>query len=137
MLIIYFLKGLVMDKRIEEMVKEGFENEKFLNELNDLDLMKKYKCYLSKKCNDEKFERIKKMFEYVKDDEKFIDFMGKEEYKKLNESYGMKEKRGEIVKVDYDGMNINEVFSMYKLGVKEVLKKGYVMEGDVYVKVGK
>ena len=135
MLIIYFLKGLVMDKRIEEMVKEGFENEKFLNELNDLDLMKKYKCYLSKKCNDEKFERIKKMFEYVKDDEKFIEFMGKEEYKKLNESYGMKEKRGEIVKVDYDGMNINEVFSMYKLGVKEVLKKGYVMEGDVYKKV--
>ena len=132
---IYFLKGLVMDKRIEEMVKEGFENEKFLNELNDLDLMKKYKCYLSKKCNDEKFERIKKMFEYVKDDEKFIDFMGKEEYKKLNESYGMKEKRGEIVKVDYDGMDINDVFMNYKLGVKEVCKKGYIVENDIYKKV--
>lgn len=135
MLIIYFLRGIDMDKRIEEMVKEGFESEKFLNELNDLDLMKKYKCYLSKKCNDEKFERIKKMFEYVKDDEKFIDFMGKEEYKKLNESYGMKEKRGEIVKIDYDGMNINDVFMNYKLGVKEVCKKGYVMEGDVYMKI--
>lgn len=132
---IFFLKGLVMDKRIEEMVKEGFESEKFLNELNDLDLMKKYKCYLSKKCNDEKFERIKKMFEYVKDDEKFIDFMGKEEYKKLNESYGMKEKRGEIVKVDYDGMNINDVFMNYKLGVKEVCKKGYIVENDLYKKV--
>lgn len=124
-----------MDKRIEEMVKEGFESEKFLNELNDVDLMKKYKCYLSKKCNDEKFERIKKMFEYVKDDEKFIDFMGKEEYKKLNESYGMKEKRGEIVKVDYDGMNINDVFMNYKLGVKEVCKKGYIVENDIYKKV--
>ena len=136
MLIIYFfLKGLVMDKRIEEMVKEGFESEKFLNELNELDLMKKYKCYLSKKCNDEKFERIKKMFEYVKDDEKFIDFIGKEEYKKLNESYGMKEKRGEIVKVDYDGMNINDVFMNYKLGVKEVCKKGYIVENDLYKKV--
>ena len=123
--------------KIEEMVKGGFVNENEVVGMNEIELDKKYKCYLSKKCNDEKFIRIKKMFEYVKDSKEFINFMGKEEYNKLLESYGKKGGRGEVVKVDYDGMNINEVFSMYKLGVKEVLKKGYVMEGDVYVKVGK
>ena len=123
--------------KIEEMVKSGFVNENEVKGMNEVELDKKYKCYLSKKCNDEKFIRIKKMFEYVKDSKEFINFMGKEEYNKLLESYGKKGERGEVVRVDYDGMNINEVFSMYKLGVKEVLKKGYVMEGDVYVKVGK
>ena len=123
--------------KIEEMVKGGFVSENEVKGMNEVELDKKYKCYLSKKCNDEKFFRIKKMFEYVKDDDEFIKFIGKEEYRKLEESYGKKEMRGEVVKVDYDGMNINEVFGMYKLGVKEVLKKGYVMEGDVYVKVGK
>ena len=123
--------------KIEEMVKGGFVSENEVKGMNEVELDKKYKCYLSKKCNDEKFIRIKKMFEYVKDDDEFIKFIGKEEYRKLEESYGKKEMRGEVVKVDYDGMNINEVFGMYKLGVKEVLKKGYVMEGDVYVKVGK
>ena len=121
--------------KIEEMVKSGFVNENEVVGMNEVELDKRYKCYLSKKCNDEKFMRIKKMFEYVKDDDEFIKFMGKEEYNKLLESYGKKEVRGEVVRVDYDGMNINEVFSMYKLGVKEVLKKGYVMEGDVYKKV--
>ena len=123
-----------MDK-IEEMVKSGFVNEKEVVGMSEVELDKKYKCYLSKKCNDEKFIRIKKMFAYVKDNDEFIKFIGKEEYKKLEESYGKKEVRGEIVKVDYDGMNINEVFGLYKLGVKEVLKKGYVMEGDVYKRV--
>ena len=37
-----------MDKKIKEMVEAGFEKESFLNELNDLDVMKKYKCFLSK-----------------------------------------------------------------------------------------
>lgn len=121
--------------KIEEMVKGGFVNENEVKGMNEVELDKKYKCYLSKKCNDEKFMRIKKMFEYVKGNDEFIEFIGKEEYKKLEESYGKKEMRGEVVKVDYDGMNINEVFGLYKLGVKEVLKKGYVMEGDVYRKV--
>ena len=121
--------------KIEEMVKGGFVNENEVVGMSEVERDKKYKCYLSKKCNDEKFIRIKKMFEYVKDDDEFIKFIGKDEYKKLEESYGKKEMRGEIVKIDYDGMNINEVFDMYKLGVREVLKKGYVMEGKVYKKV--
>ena len=124
-----------MEKKIEEMVKSGFEKESFLRELNEDDLMKKYKCFLSKKCNDEKFERIKKMFEYVKDDEEFIDFIGKEEYNKLVESYGKKEKRGEVIRIEYDGMNIMDVFKNYKMGVKEVCKKGYIVEDDIYKKV--
>ena len=124
-----------MNKMVKEMVESGFENEKFLNELNDDDVMKKYKCFLSKKCNDEKFYRIKKMFEYVKDDEEFIDFIGKEEYNKLYESYGKKEMRGEVIKVNYDGMNIMDVFKDYKMGVKEVCKKGYIVEDDIYKKI--
>lgn len=57
------------------------------------------------------------MFEYVKDDKEFIDFIGKEEYNKLVESYGKKEKR-EVVRIEYDGMNIMDVFKNYKMGVK-------------------
>ena len=106
-----------------------------MNELNDDDLMKKYKCFLSKKCNDEKFERIKKMFEYVKDDKEFIDFIGRKEYNKLLESYGKKEKRGEVVKIDFNGMSIDEVFKLYRMGVKEVCRKGYIVENDIYKKV--
>jgi hypothetical protein len=120
---------------VKEMVESGFENEKFLNELNDDDVMKKYKCFLSKKCNDEKFMRIKKMFEYVKDNKDFVEFIGKEEYNKLYESYGKKEMRGEVIKVNYDGMNIMDVFKNYKMGVKEVCKKGYIVEDDIYKKV--
>ena len=124
-----------MNKMMQEMVESGFEKESFLKELNDDDLMKKYKCFLSKKCNDEKFERIKKMFEYVKNDDEFIKFIGKNEYEKLNESYGKKEKRGEVVRMNYDGMSIQEVFNQYKMGVKEVCKKGYIVENDRYKKV--
>ena len=124
-----------MNKMVKEMVESGFENEKFLNELNDDDVMKKYKCFLSKKCNDEKFMRIKKMFEYVKDNKDFVEFIGKEEYNKLYESYGKKEMRGEVIKVNYDGMNIMDVFKNYKMGVKEVCKKGYIVEDDIYKKV--
>lgn len=120
---------------IEEMVGNGFENEKFLNELNDDDVMKKYKCYLSKKCNDEKFERVKKMFEYVKDDEGFKKFIGLDDWNKLNESYGKKEKRGEVIKVEFGGMSLLEVFEVYKMGVKEVCKKGYIVENDKYKKI--
>ena len=47
------IRGYGMNKKIKEMVENGFENEKF--------------------------ERIKKMFEYVKDDKEFIDFIGKNE----------------------------------------------------------
>lgn len=123
--------------KIEEMVKGGFGVESELVVMNEVELDKKYKCYLSKKCNDEKFMRIKKMFEYVKGNEEFIEFIGKDEYKKLEESYGKKEVRGEVVRIDYDGMNINEVFNIYKLGVREVLRKGYELDGDVYRKVVK
>lgn len=123
------------EKMVLEMVGSGFENEKFLNELNDDDVMKKYKCYLSKKCNDEKFERIKKMFDYVKDDEGFKKFIGENEYSKLLESYGKKEKRGEIVKIEFDSMSIDEVFKLYRMGVKEVCRKGYIVENDMYKKV--
>ena len=136
-LILFILKGYDMrrERMIKEMLGSGFENEKFLNELNDDDVMKKYKCFLSKKCNDEKFERIKKMFEYVKDDEGFVKFIGKKDYEKLVESYGKKEKRGEVVKVNFDGMSLYEVFEVYKMGVKEVCKKGYIVENDKYKKV--
>lgn len=124
-----------MNKKINEMVENGFEREDVLIKMSDDEIEKKYKCYLSKKCNDEKFMRIKKMFEYVKEDKKFIEFIGKEEYNKLVESYGKKENRGEIVRVNYDGMDIMEVFKVYKMGVKEVCKKGYVVENDIYKKI--
>lgn len=110
---------------MKEMVNEGFVDGKEFEKMNDIDKDKKYKCYLSKKCNDEKFERIKKMFEYVKEDSKFVEFMGKKEYDKLVESYGKKEKRGEIVKVNYDGMDVLDVFMNEKKGVNEIIKKGY------------
>ena len=131
---IFFCKGYVMNK-IKEMVENGFEKEDVLIKMSDDEIEKKYKCFLSKKCNDEKFMRIKKMFEYVKEDKKFIEFIGKEEYNKLVDSYGKKEVRGEIVKVNYNGMNIDDVFKMYKLGVKEVCKKGYIVEDDIYKKI--
>ena len=123
--------------KIEEMVKGGFVGENELIGMNEIEIEKKYKCFLSKKCNDEKFYRIKKMFDYVKEDKKFIEFIGKDEYNKLVESYGKKENRGEVIKVDYNGMSILEVFNKYKMGVKEVCKKGYVVENDIYIKVGK
>lgn len=124
-----------MEKKINEMVKNGFGVESDFIGLNEVELDKKYKCFLSKKCNDEKFERVKKMFEYVKNDEKFIKFIGENEYKKLEDSYGKKEKRGEVIKVNYDGMGIMEVFVNYKMGVKEVCKKGYIVENDIYRKI--
>ena len=127
-------KGYVMNK-IKEMEENGFVVVGELVGMSEENVEKKYKCFLSKKCNDEKFERIKKMFEYVKDDKDFVEFMGKEEYNKLVESYGKKDSRGEVVKVNYDGMGIMEVFKMYKVGVKEVCKKGYIVENDMYKKI--
>lgn len=121
--------------KIKEMEENGFVVVGELVGMSEENVDKKYKCYLSKKCNDEKFERIKKMFEFVRDNKEFIDFMGKEEYNKLVESYGKKEKRGEIVRIDFDGMGIDEVFKMYRMGVKEVCKKGYIVENDVYKKI--
>lgn len=120
-----------MEKKIAEMVEARFVTKGYNGTKEEID--KKYKCYLSKKCNDEKFKRIKKMFEYVKDDPKFKELMGPD-YAKLMESYGKKEKRGEVVKIDFDGMNILEVFKEYKMGVKEVCKKGYTVENDTYKK---
>lgn len=133
----FLFGGMVMnrEKIVGEMVVDGFEKESFLRELNDDDLGKKYKCFLSKKCNDGKFFRIKKMFEYVKDDKDFIGFIGKEDYNKLLESYGKKEVRGEVVRIDFNGMGILDVFKNYKMGVKEVCKKGYIVENDIYKKV--
>lgn len=123
------------ERMIKEVVVNGFEKESVLNGLNDEDLLKKYKCFLSKKCNDEKFERIKRMFEYVRNDEGFKKFIGESDYEKLLESYGKKEKRGEVVKIDFDGMDILEVFNKYKMGVKEVCRKGYIVESNKYKKV--
>ena len=120
-----------MEKKLKEMVEAGFVGKEYKGSAEEVS--KKYKCYLSKKCNDEKFERIKKMFEYVKDDPKFKELMGPD-YAKLMESYGKKEKRGEIVRMDFDGMNILDVFKEYKMGVKEVCKKGYTVENDTYKK---
>jgi len=120
--------GGVRMSDMKEMVEVGFVDEKEFKGMSDVDKDKKYKCYLSKKCNDEKFERIKKMFEYVKEDKKFVEFIGKDEYKKLEESYGKKEKRGEIVKVDYDGMDVLDVFMKDKKGVSEIVKKGYSVD---------
>lgn len=110
---------------MKEMVNEGFVNEKEFNGMNEIEREKKYKCYLSKKCNDEKFMRVKKMFEYVCEDKKFVEFIGEKEYKKLEESYGKKEKRGEIIKKDYNGVDVLDVFMNEKKGVNEIIKKGY------------
>lgn len=121
-----------MEKKIKVMMDEGFVGRDYKG--SKVEVEKKYKCYLSKKCNDEKFERIKKMFEYVRNDDEFMKFMGSSEYGKLLESYGKKEKRGEVVKVNYDGMDIMEIFKKYKMGVKEVCKKGYIVENDIYKK---
>ena len=121
-----------MEKKIAEMVEAGFVTKGYKGSEEEVD--KKYKCFLSKKCNDEKFERIKKMFEYVKSDPAFKDYMGSD-FDKLDESYGKKDKRGQIVSVDYTGMTPQEAFSQFKVGVKEVLKKGYTLnDKDLYEK---
>ena len=118
-------------KMCKEMEDYGFDYEL---SSDDDKMMKVYKCYLSKKCNDEKYSRIKKMFDYVKEDKKFIDLMG-DDYKKLCDSF-VNESRGEgVKKVEYDGMSIMDVFMNYKLGVKEVCKKGYKVENDIYIKL--
>ena len=132
---ILFRRGTDMKKKISVMVESGFVGKDYKG--SDSEVEKKYKCFLSKKCNDEKFERIKKMFEYVKDNQDFIQFIGTSEYEKLNDSYGLKEKRGEVVRIEFDNMDITEVFNKYKLGVKEVLRKGYTMDGDIYKKIVK
>ena len=116
-------------KMIKEMNDYGYV---FEDVKEDDKFEKIYKCYMSKKCNDEKFLRIKKMFDYCKDDEEFIKVMGND-YDKLCESF-KSEKRGIVIKVDYDNMSINKVFELYKLGVKEVCKKGYIVENDIYIK---
>ena len=127
-------RGYSMDKRIKSMIDYGFEVESVLVKLSEVELEKKYKCYMSKICNDEKYSRIKKMFDYVKNDEKFVKYMGVD-YDKLKESF-INESRGEgVKKVDYNNMGIMEVFNLYKLGVKEVCKKGYKVENDVYIKI--
>ena len=121
-----------MEKKIAEMVEAGFVTKSYKGTEEEVD--KKYKCFLSKKCNDEKFERIKKMFEYVKSDPAFKDYMGLD-FAKLDESYGKKDKRGQIVTVDYTGMSPDEAFKAYRVGVKEVLKKGYTLnDKDLYEK---
>jgi len=124
-----------MDKRIKSMVDYEFESESVLTRLNEVELEKKYKCYMSKVCNDEKYNRIKKMFDYIKDNAEFKKYMGVD-YDKLKESF-VNASRGEgIKKVDYNGMSCTEVFNMYRLGVKEVCKKGYVLnDKEIYVKV--
>ena len=116
------------NEMIGEMVKNEFEVVSVLEKLSDENVEKKYKCFLSKKCLDEKFYRIKKMFEYVKDDKEFIDFIGKEEYNKLVESYGKKDKRGENYYKSYNDLDVLDVFMNEKLGVKEIIKKGYVVD---------
>ena len=122
-----------MNEKLNVMVKAGFVANGFTG--SDEEIEKKYKCFLSKKSNDEKFERIKKMFEYLKNDEDFIKFMGKEEFTKLEESYGKREKRGQVLSIDYSGLTPDEAFAKYRVGVKEVLKKGYVLnDSDTYEK---
>jgi len=120
-------------KMMNEMRSYGFD----FNELaTEIELTKTYKCYLSKKCNDEKYARIKKMFDFVKDDPKFKDYMGKD-MDKLAESFA-NEARGEVKKtIDFDGMSTMDAFVQHKVGVKEVCKKGYTVENDIYVKVAK
>lgn len=117
-----------MNEKLNAMVKAGFVADGFTG--SDEEIEKKYKCFMSKKCNDEKFERIKKMFEYLRDNEDFIEFMGKSEYAKLEESYGNKEKRGQTMVIDFSGMTASEAFEKYRVGVKEVLKKGYTLNDD-------
>jgi len=120
-----------LNKMKNEMLNYGFDFE----ESNDEDkLSKVYKCYLSKKCNDEKYARIKKMFDFVKDDPKFIKHMGAD-LAKLSESFSQEARGQGQKKIDFDGMNTFDVFKNFKLGEREVCKKGYKVENDTYVKI--
>lgn len=121
-----------IDKMVKEMNDYGFE---FVMCDDEDKMMKIYKCYCSKKCNDEKYNRIKKMFDYVKNDKDFVEYMGSD-YNKLCGSF-VSESRGEgKKKIDFNGMSIMDVFMNYKMGVNEVCKKGYkVNEKDIYIKI--
>lgn len=93
----------------------------------------------SKKCLDLKFEREKKMFELLVSEvsnDVIVDSIGVEDWEKLSNYYS-KEGRGKVVVVNYDGMSLYDVFKEYKLGVKEVVKKGYKVVNDVYYKLEK
>lgn len=104
--------------------------------MNEVEI-KRMKNESSKKCLDEKFRREKKMFDFmirVLDEKDCIKELGIGDWEKLKRYYG-KEERGEKVVKDYDGKDIMKVFKEEGLGVKEVCKKGYVVENDVYVKI--
>ena len=101
------------------------------------DVLKMKKNESSKKCLDEKFKRERKMFDLLKgsiEEKEIIKNIGVEDWEKLVKYYG-KEERGEVVKISYDGMSIMDCFVKYGLGVKEVCKKGYIVENDMYRKV--
>lgn len=105
--------------------------------MSEVELMKMKKNESSKKCLDEKFKREKKMFDFmvrVLDEKDCIKELGIDDWEKLKKYYG-KDERGEKVIKNYDGLNIMDVFKNEGLGVKEVCKKGYVVENDVYVKI--
>lgn len=101
--------------------------------------LKEKKNESSKKCLDEKFKREKKMYDFMVsrlDEKECIKELGIDDWEKLKKYYG-KDERGEKVVKNYDGLDIVMVFKSEGLGVKEVCKKGYIVENDVYVKVGK
>lgn len=101
--------------------------------------LKEKKNESSKKCLDEKFRREKKMYDFMVSklsESECIKELGIDDWEKLKKYYG-KNERGEKVVKNYDGLNIMEVFKSEGLGVKEVCKRGYIVENDVYVKVGK
>lgn len=101
--------------------------------------LKEKKNESSKKCLDEKFRREKKMFDFMVsrlNEKECINELGLEDWEKLKKYYG-KEERGEKVVKNYDGRKIYDVFKDEGLGVKEVCRRGYVVENDVYVKVVK
>lgn len=117
-----------MSKKLDDMIEANFVEATFIGTDEEVD--KKYKCFLSKQCNDEKFDRIKKMYAFCKDLDSFAEYMGKEELAKLETSYGKKDKRGQSVMIDFSGMSANEAFIQYRMGVKEILRKGYVLNDD-------
>ena len=93
----------------------------------------------SKKCLDEKFRREKKLFDFMVrmlNEKDCIKELGVDDWEKLKKYYS-KEERGEKVVKNYDGLDIMKVFKEEGLGVKEVCRKGYVVENDKYIKVGK
>lgn len=99
--------------------------------------MRMMKNESSKKCLDEKFKREKKMYDFMiskLSEKECINELGVEDWEKLKKYYG-KESRGEKVVKNYDGLNMMDVFKNEGLGVKEVCKKGYILEGEVYKKV--